>query len=53
MRTLTTIDIGQWQAEMHAIGEYFDGFGDRLPAELRRELKRIESELDGVAAKAS
>ena len=53
MQALTSIDVDKWQAEMHAIGEYFDSFGDRLPAELRDELKRVESELEGVAVKAS
>ena len=53
MQALTSIDLGQWQAEMHAISEYFDSFGDRLPAALREELARIEAELDGVAVKAS
>jgi len=53
MRSLTSIDIGQWQAEMQAIGEYFDTFGDRLPKALRNELNLTQAKLESVAAKAS
>ena len=35
----------QWQVEIESIGEYFDTFGDRLPAALRQEQQRIAKEL--------
>ncbi|MCH8060566.1 MAG: phosphoenolpyruvate carboxykinase (GTP) [Proteobacteria bacterium] len=45
MRALTRIDTQQWQVEIESIGEYFDSFGDRLPAALRQEQQRIAKEL--------
>ena len=36
MRQLTTINPATWAAEMESIGEYLDGFGDRLPSEAAR-----------------
>ena len=38
---LTSIDKGQWQKEMQAIGDYLDSYGDRLPDELREEHQRV------------
>ena len=45
MHALTRIDTQQWQVEIESIGEYFDSFGDRLPAALRQEQQRIAREL--------
>ena len=45
LSALTTIDSIQWQAEMDAIGEYLESYGDRLPAALRAEQERIATEL--------
>ncbi len=45
MQALTRIDTQQWQDEIESIGEYFDTFGDRLPAALRQEQQRIAKEL--------
>ena len=45
MHALTRIDTQQWQVEIESIGEYFDSFGDRLPAALRQEQQRIAKEL--------
>ena len=53
MHDLTSIDIHQWQDEMDAIDEYFDTFGDRIPAALREELAKVKAGLETVAAKAS
>ncbi|MEO1244369.1 MAG: phosphoenolpyruvate carboxykinase (GTP) [Pseudomonadota bacterium] len=53
LRALTSIDVGQWQLEMDAIGDYFAGYGDRLPAALKAELAAVEAGLKDVAAKAS
>ena len=41
MQTLLSIDAEQWQEEMISVGEYLDGFGDRLPDGLRQEHQRI------------
>jgi phosphoenolpyruvate carboxykinase (GTP) len=51
---LTTIDSAQWQAEMAAIGEYLESYGDRLPAALRIEQEKITADLKaGALEKAS
>ncbi|MFC3652323.1 phosphoenolpyruvate carboxykinase (GTP) [Dyella humi] len=42
---LLDIDASGWQAELHAIGEYLDSFGDRLPAQLRQEQQRVHHAL--------
>lgn len=39
--TLLSIDADQWYEEMLSVGEYFDEFGDRLPAPLRQEHQRV------------
>jgi phosphoenolpyruvate carboxykinase (GTP) len=46
LATLTSIDLQQWQTEMAAIGEYLESYGDRLPAALREEQRRISAELE-------
>jgi len=53
LRALTSIDIGQWQVEMDAIGDYFESYGERLPQALESELATVEANLKEVAAKAS
>lgn len=45
LEALLSVDQKAWREEMHSIGEYFDTYGDRLPAELRREQQRISGEL--------
>jgi phosphoenolpyruvate carboxykinase (GTP) len=42
---LLDIDHAGWQVELHAIGEYLDSFGDRLPPRLRKEQQRIHQAL--------
>ena len=42
---LLNINAAAWQTELHAIGEYLDSFGARLPAPLRREQQRISQAL--------
>ncbi|HKT27092.1 phosphoenolpyruvate carboxykinase (GTP) [Dyella sp.] len=42
---LIDIDHAGWDAELHAIGEYLDSFGDRLPARLRQEQQRVHQAL--------
>jgi len=54
LSALTTIDSAQWQAEIDAIGEYLESYGDRLPAALRAEQENVASELKaGFLEKAS
>jgi phosphoenolpyruvate carboxykinase (GTP) len=43
---LFAIDHDRWRDEADLIGEYFDGFGDRVPAALRRELEGLRNSLD-------
>ena len=49
MTALTSINMQQWQAEMTAIGEYLDSYGERLPDALRQEQQRIVAELAKVS----
>src|SRR5579859_3462268 len=42
---LLDIDASSWQAELHAIGDYLDSFGDRLPIQLRQEQQRVAQAL--------
>jgi phosphoenolpyruvate carboxykinase (GTP) len=51
MSALLSIDIEQWQVEMDSVGEYLEGFGERLPDELRQEHQRIVDAMNAVAAK--
>lgn len=54
LRALTSIDAAQWQAEIDAIGEYLESYGDRLPEALRTEQQRIAADLSaGSLEKAS
>jgi phosphoenolpyruvate carboxykinase (GTP) len=48
MRKLTTINPVSWSQEMDAIGEYLEGFGDRVPRSLREQQRRIKAELDAI-----
>ncbi|MBT8085337.1 MAG: phosphoenolpyruvate carboxykinase (GTP) [Woeseia sp.] len=41
LESLLSVDIAQWQKEMAAVGEYLEGYGDRLPAELKDEQRRV------------
>ena len=50
MQTLLSIDVEQWQEEMISVGEYLDGFGDRLPDGLRREHQRIMDAMNEARA---
>jgi phosphoenolpyruvate carboxykinase (GTP) len=54
MHELVSIDPGRWQDEIAAIGKFFDGFGDRLPARLREEQARISRALhNGIEPRAA
>jgi len=41
------VDLDEWRAEIPLIREFFEEFGDRLPAELREALDGLEGRLRG------
>jgi phosphoenolpyruvate carboxykinase (GTP) len=45
LETLLRFDAQQWRAELPAMQEHFARFGDRLPGELRAQLKALEEQL--------
>ena len=47
--TLTSIDTLQWLAEMDAIGEYLESYGERLPEALMDEQRKVSSDLKASA----
>ena len=48
MNALLTVDPDSWRAEMAAVREYMDSFGDRVPEQLREEHARIVAALGGA-----
>jgi phosphoenolpyruvate carboxykinase (GTP) len=46
MTELLEIDLPGWQHEIQEIGDYLQGYGDRLPAELAGEQQRIRAALE-------
>jgi phosphoenolpyruvate carboxykinase (GTP) len=46
MEALLEIDSAAWREEMRHVEDYLDGFGDRVPAALKRTLTEIEARLD-------
>ena len=42
---LLNVDASQWQAEMASVETYLKEFGERLPAELLEEHRRVVSDL--------
>lgn len=53
LKELLTVDGEQWRAEMASVLEYLEGYGERLPEELRKQQKIIAEALDESLAKAS
>ena len=43
------VDLDEWRAEIPLIREFFEEFGDRLPAELRDALDGLEGRLRGAS----
>ena len=41
LEQLLNVDPAQWRIELESIGEYLNGYGERLPSKLRAELDRI------------
>ena len=48
MHALLSVNADQWKTEMDAVGSYLATFGDRLPAELKREHEKVVSALNGT-----
>ena len=42
---LLSVDVEGWKAEAAGLSEYYDTFGDRLPAELRNQLAALQDRL--------
>lgn len=47
--TLFEVDQAGWTAELAAIGEYLESFGQRMPQELHAEQKRVAKALNDAA----
>jgi len=45
LEALLAVNVDQWKTEMDSIGSYLDGFGDRLPAELKSEHEKVVTAL--------
>ena len=45
LKALLTVDAGQWRNEMAELRKYFEQYGSRVPAELRRQLDETEKRL--------
>ncbi len=46
LRTLLSVNTQAWSEELSAIDTYLKEFGDRVPAELQRELQSIQSQFE-------
>ena len=45
MEKLLTVNAEEWRAEVPSIREHFANFGDKLPAQLRAEVDKLEQQL--------
>ncbi len=45
LRALLSVNAEQWEDEMDSVGKYLDGYGDRLPDELRKEQQQVAEAL--------
>ncbi len=46
LESLLSVNKAQWQAEMAAVAEYLDSYGERLPQALRDERRRVQAALE-------
>jgi phosphoenolpyruvate carboxykinase (GTP) len=46
MEELLAVDVDRWKTENAHFGEYLEQFGERVPAELRREQQRLAAALE-------
>lgn len=49
LEQLLSVDIDDWRAERRLIREHFETFGDKLPTELRDELRQLQERLRSAA----
>jgi phosphoenolpyruvate carboxykinase (GTP) len=47
LQQLLAVDVEGWQGEAAGLAAYYDSFGDRLPAALRRQLAGLQERLAG------
>lgn len=45
MDEILKVDHNEWKAEAEGIGEYYEKFGDRLPAEIRNQFNALKERL--------
>ena len=45
---LLRVEVDGWLSEIPLIEEYFDQYGDRVPAELREEVAQLKSRLEAA-----
>jgi phosphoenolpyruvate carboxykinase (GTP) len=45
MKELVSVSKDDWKKEVEGVGEFFQKFGDRLPAEMERQRKALEKRL--------
>jgi phosphoenolpyruvate carboxykinase (GTP) len=45
LEALLAVDVEAWKAEAAGMAEYYDSFGDRLPAALRKQLSGLQERL--------
>ncbi|MCI0591318.1 MAG: phosphoenolpyruvate carboxykinase (GTP) [Gammaproteobacteria bacterium] len=50
---LLRVDIDGWLREIPLISEFYDQFGDRVPEELRKEVKQLQQRLERVKQAAA
>jgi phosphoenolpyruvate carboxykinase (GTP) len=50
MREVLKVDLDEWREEIPLIREFFDQFGDKLPAELREALDGLEGRIAAASA---
>ena len=48
LATLLRVEVEGWLTEVPMIAEHFDQFGDRLPQELRDELRALKEGLESL-----
>jgi phosphoenolpyruvate carboxykinase (GTP) len=49
LEAVLEVDLDEWRAEIPLIREFFDEFGDKLPAELREALDGLEARVQSAA----
>jgi phosphoenolpyruvate carboxykinase (GTP) len=43
------VDLDEWRKEIPLIREFFDEFGDKLPAQLREALDGLEARIESAS----